>query len=375
MHRALVLGALLCRVAAGAPLGVVVYHNASEGYHTFRLPTLAVTPSHLLMFAEGRARDGFAPPAGDTKDCFGEGASAADWRCTNKDVVLKRSADGGRTWGAARALALATEAYFYTNPQPLYDAARGAVWLLYMRCAAVAGGGNAFLNCTTVLSSSTDAGATFGAPADVGPAQTSSGGFGGLVTAAGRLIFAAPSNAKTGCLFSDDGGATWAWGAPPTPGGGENSIAELADGALLMTARHKNNTRSLARSANGGATWAPNALMNVTDPDCQASLLAVATPADARPLLFANPHTSGLLPYATGRQNVTVQVSHDGGASFSPLLLVDDGPSAYTALAQLAPAGAGPRSCGVAYEESADLPVDFRSIRFVAFDCATGAVE
>ena len=47
---------------------------------------------------------------------------------------------------------------------------------------------------------------------------------------------------------------------------------------------------------------------------------------------------------------------------------------AYTSLAQLRAEGAGPRSCGVLFEESADLPVDFRSIRFLAFDCATGAV-
>jgi hypothetical protein len=102
-------------------------------------------------------------------------------------------------------------------------------------------------------------------------------------------------------------------------------------------------------------------------------MISVRSNASAAPfLLFANPHTSGLLPYAEGRQNVTVQRSTDGGASWQPILLVDEGPSAYTSLAQLSPAGAGAGSCGVLFEESADLPVDFRSIRLLTFDCATG---
>lgn len=357
--------------APRSPLGTIVFHNASENYATFRLPTLAVARSHILMFAEGRARDGFVPPVGDTADCYGEGASAADWRCTDKDVVVKRSADGGRSWSAATALALANASFFYTNPQPLFDPARNATWLLYMRCAVVAGGGDAFGNCTTVVQSSSDEGATWGAPRDVGAPQRSSGGFGGVALATGRLVFSAPGNDATGALFSDDGGRSWAFGAPPSPTGGESVLVELSGGDLLVTTRHKNNSRTLARSADGGASWAPATRMAVTDPDCEASLLAVATPSAGRAafLLFANPHTSGLLPYAAGRQNVTVQRSDDEGARWRPILLVDFGPSAYTALAQIDAA-----TCGVAYEESADLPVDFRSIRFLRFECATGAV-
>jgi hypothetical protein len=83
-------------------------------------------------------------------------------------------------------------------------------------------------------------------------------------------------------------------------------------------------------------------------------------------LLFSNPHTSGLLPYAEGRQNVTVQRSNDASI-WTPILLVDQGPSAYTALVQL-----NETHCGILYEESNNLPVDFRSIRFRSFDCSSG---
>jgi sialidase-1 len=357
----------LAQCAPSAP-GIEVFRNASEGYHTFRIPTLAVTRAGtLLAFAEGRARLGLATP--DDADCYGAGASAADWRCTNKDVVLKRSTTQGATWGAAVPLALATAQHFFTNPQPLATAG-GAVLVLYMRCLSPSGGGSAFGNCTALLQRSDDDGVSWGSPLEVPPVQSSAGGFGGLQLASGRLVFSPPGSAATGALYSDDGGSQWAWGAPAPGGAGENQLAELSPQQLLMTVRRGNNSRLLFRSSDGGQSWGAGQLQRVTDPNCQASLLAVAPPPPAAPfLLFANPHTSGLLPYALGRQNVTVQRSSDGGGSWAPLLLVDQGPSAYTALARL-----GGAACGVLYEESADLPVDFRSIRLVRFDCATGAL-
>lgn len=369
----LACAALFARARGAAP-GVLVFRNASENYHTFRLPALAaLSGGALLACAEARARQGFVPPHGDTADCYGAGASAQDWRCTNKDVACKRSADGGRSWGAAAALALATDAEFFTNPQLLVaDASAGVVFLEYMRCVSPTNGGSSFLNCTAVLRRSGDGGATWSAPADVPPAaQQSSGGFGGIVTAGGRLVFSPPSGKQTGALFSDDGGATWAWGAP-LPRGGESQVAEAAPGgALLLTVRHANNSRVIYSSRDGGETWGPPAPQNVTDPNCQASLIAVHAPgAGARRLLFANPHTSGLLPSPYGRLNVTVQASDDGGATWAPILVVDPGPSAYTALAQLAPAGAGPASCAIMYEWSDDYPVDFFGISFLTFDCA-----
>lgn len=246
-----------------------------------------------------------------------------------------------------------------------------------MRCRVpVPAGGNSFVNCTAVVAESDDSGASFRDFRDVTPEQESSGGFGGIETAAGRLIFSSPGSSKTGVLYSDDAGASWAWGAPAAGAAGENEVAEIRGGALLMTVRRSNNTRLLLSSPDGGLSWSAPSLMAVTDPNCEASMIAVH-PAAGRGgdfLLFANPHTSGLLPYAEGRQNVTVQISRDAGASWRPILLVDEGASAYTSLAQLRAEGAGPRSCGVLFEESADLPVDFRSIRFLAFDCATGAV-
>jgi sialidase-1 len=354
--------------------GVVVYFNHSEGYHTFRIPTLGVIgggggggggggSGTLLAFAEGRARLNFS--TGDTADCYGEGASAFDWKCTNKDVVLKRSFDGGRTWGPLQVLAFATDTYFFSNPQPLVTAS-GAAFVQYSQCDSthIPPNGDAFTNCSAVVRKSDDAGATWGEPLP-SPLDRfqNAGGFGGVQLASGRLIFSLAGD--TGCLYSDNGGVNWVYGVPPQHIA-ENQIAELTPNVLLMTSRGHNNSRELVRSHDGGLSWDAPQVQAVTDPNCQASMIAVRT-ADAAAafLLFANPHTSGLLPYAEGRQNVTVQISYDAGSSWAPTVLIDQGPSAYTALAQLDLV-----ECAILYEESADLPVDFRSIRFVAFPCA-----
>jgi sialidase-1 len=352
---------------AAQPPGVVVFLNSSEGYHTFRIPTLAAfaDTSTLLAFAEGRARLNFT--TGDTIDCYGEGASAFDWKCTNKDVVLKRSLTGGLTWLPVQVLAQASATYFFSNPQPLITSA-GTAFVQYSRCDSthIPPDGNSFTNCTAVLQRSEDMGATWSAPTLFPPTMHNAGGFGGLQLASGRLIFSLAG--ETGCLYSDDGGKTWAFGQSPQHVA-ENQIAEVAANQLLMTSRGKNNSRVLLRSSDGGLSWGPPQLQAVTDPNCQASMISVRTRSNSSSsfLLFANPHTSGLLPYAEGRQNVTVQISYDAGLSWTPLLLIDQGPSAYTALAQLTPSG---DACGILYEESGDLPVDFRSIRFVQFPCA-----
>ena len=373
LQRALAACAAASALASSAPPpGFTVFRNMTDGYHTFRLPAMASLGSSggLLVCAEARARLGFTPPGGDTLDCFGAGASSADWKCTNKDVACKRSADGGRTWGALAVLAQASDAFFFTNPQLLVDAPRGLVFLEYMRCVPPAGGGNSFVNCTAVLRRSADGGAHWTAPLDLPPSpQSSTGGFGGIVTASGRLVFSPPSGKDTGALISDDGGATWRWGAPPARAG-ESELAELAPGGeLLLTVRQRNNSRLLFSSQDGGMTWDAGAPQRVSDPDCEASLIAVERQGapGRRRLLFANPHTSGMEPYALGRHNVTVQASDDGGVSWQPILLVAPGPSAYTSLVQLAPEG--PLSCGVAFEWSTDYPIDFEGVNFLLFDC------
>lgn len=224
---------------SAARSGVVVFHNASDNYHTFRIPSLATLPPvsassgpRLLACVEARARYGFVPPTGDTVDCYGEGASLEDWKCTNKDVACKLSVDGGVTWGSLTVLAEANDTHFFTNPQLLVDTSRGSTFLEYMCCVSPTDGGSSFRNCTAVLRQSDDSGVTWDAPRELEPKhQLSSGGFGGIVTSSGRLVFSPPSGKDTGVLYSNDGGESFSWGAPLMHYG-ESEVAEVRNGGM-----------------------------------------------------------------------------------------------------------------------------------------------
>ena len=85
MNRALLLGALVAATAFGGPatsaplLRQDVFVAGQGGYHTYRIPALIITSNQtLLAFCEGRKNS-----RSDTG---------------NIDLLLKRSADGGKTW-------------------------------------------------------------------------------------------------------------------------------------------------------------------------------------------------------------------------------------------------------------------------------------
>src|SRR5438046_1669441 len=71
---------LLCRATfAQPPRETVVFTAAKEGYHTYRIPALAVTAKRTILAI-----------------CEGRKTSRADHG--DVDLVLKRSTDGGATW-------------------------------------------------------------------------------------------------------------------------------------------------------------------------------------------------------------------------------------------------------------------------------------
>src|SRR5882672_10992580 len=78
------LAGALVRAAAGVEQ-VDVYVSGQDGYHTYRIPAVIHAKNgDLLAFAEGRKNGG-----GDAGDI---------------DLLVKRSTDGGRTWGAQQLI-------------------------------------------------------------------------------------------------------------------------------------------------------------------------------------------------------------------------------------------------------------------------------
>src|SRR5437870_8057257 len=87
-----------------------VFTAGEGGYHTYRIPSVIVTPKGtLLAFCEGRKKG-----TSDTGDI---------------DLVLKRSADGGATWGPMQVVWDDGE-NTCGNPCPVVDRLTGTIWLL-----------------------------------------------------------------------------------------------------------------------------------------------------------------------------------------------------------------------------------------------------
>jgi sialidase-1 len=85
-------------------------------------------------------------------------------------------------------------------------------------------------------------------------------------------------------------------------------VAELGDGSLYLNMRsyHGANRRAVARSLDGGLTWADVELDDaLVEPICQAGLVGHGAEGEEW-LLFSN-------PASTTREAMTVRLSRDGG--------------------------------------------------------------
>lgn len=142
-------------------------------------------------------------------------------------------------------------------------------------------------------------------------------------------------------IYSDDSGATWQTSVPfPILGTGEGAIAELSDGRIYynsrkhMPARVADAKRRVAWSYDGGESWR-DARICESLPDgprgtaygCMAGLTRV--PIDGADILIY----SNLDEPSDSRRNITVWASFDGGETWPVKKLVYAGPSAYSSLA------------------------------------------
>jgi sialidase-1 len=306
-----------------------LYVAGTEGYNTFRIPSLLTTKDGtLLAFAEGRKN------------------SAAD--NGNIDLVLKRSFDQGRTW---EPLQIVCDAGVDTcgNPTPVQDESTGRIWLFVTQNYGPDTYGT-IVNGTsrgvrTIWSTySDDEGATWSQPvnrfSEVQAPNTRWDGTGPGIgiqlqqgAAKGRLVIPAIDRN----IQSDDHGVTWYESGKLPPGLGEPTVVELTDGTLMRNDRLSSNQeirrRGISTSPDQGVTWSPIYYDNtLIDPICEASIIRYM-PADNntgnRMLLFANPADT------VTRDKMTVRISNDDGQTWATSKTVYQGPSAYSSLAIL----------------------------------------
>ncbi|MGH9661898.1 MAG: exo-alpha-sialidase [Bryobacteraceae bacterium] len=320
-----------------------VYVAGEGGYHTYRIPSLIVTKKGtLLAFCEGRRKS-----ASDTGDI---------------DVLLRRSADRGRTWSAVTVVA-DEGGDTIGNPCPVVERRSGRVALLLTKnpgelsekeIRAAEGRGSR----TVWMTSSADDGVTWMPLEEItaaakDPAWTwyATGPGVGIQLRSGRLVVPCDHNRRdTGArhshaIMSDDGGRTWKRGGAAGENTNECQVVELRDGSLLLNMRsyHGRNRRAVARSRDGGLTWGEVKLdETLTEPVCQASLVRYGRDR----LLFSNPAD-------TRRVGMAVRMSFDEGETWGAMRTLWGGPSAYSSLADL-----GDGTIGCLYERGERGPYE-----------------
>jgi sialidase-1 len=293
----------------GAPSYTDVFRSGEDGYHTYRIPSVITTlEGTLLAFCEGRKE------------------SARDQGPT--DMVLKRSHDGGASWGPMQVIVKAVPDAAM-DPCPVVDRSTGEIWLVYDRWPEgfngqkIVGLGMDAVTCW--VTHSADDGATWSAPVNI--TQTTKkphwtgiahGPGVGIQTRSGRFVI--PCNQYVDnrmCLVitSDDHGKTWEMGGEVGPAMSESQVAELADGALMLNMRsyRGKHCRAVAVSGDGGKTW--SAIRDdpaLIEPVCQGSILRYTLSADhgRDRLLFCNPASE------KSRINGTVRLSYDEGQTW-----------------------------------------------------------
>ncbi|MGW3204438.1 exo-alpha-sialidase [Streptomyces sp. NPDC001135] len=294
------------------------------GYACFRIPAIVrTTDGTLLAFAEGRVLN-----CGDAADI---------------DIVLKRSTDGGRTWGPLRVVNEGA-GDTHGNPAPIVDRETGRIWLAETYNTGRSDSASCSIPCdrTPHLQYSDDDGRSWSVPRDLSPeilpadwnSWYATGPVHGIQLTrgryAGRLVFGVNTETWDGSrvtanhaalIVSDDHGGHWRIGATDTwpiaddgtfrQKPSELALAERGDGSILVSGREQDGTdlghRTQAVSRDGGSSFtAPfHDLPDLYAPQVQGSLLRLGDR-----MLLACPADPDR------RRTMMVRSSYDGGRTW-----------------------------------------------------------
>lgn len=366
---------------------VTVFRNGEDGYPIYRIPAIVrAMDGTLLAFCEART-------GGDASQI---------------DLVLKRSTDGGRSWGAL--LVVAGHESFRSriresvreitvgNPAPVVDLLDpdhpGRIWLPFT-----------VENNLVFVTFSDDHGASWSEPTEItrdvkrsewgwyatGPGHAIQLEWG---THRGRLVVACDHRlGKSGedkgpngahVILSDDHGQTWRVGAVDDTyddglNANETAVVELNDGRLYFNTRDQNGpargTRGEAISADGGESFLPSGQSKwkwfrpsagVLDPPVvECALLHPILPLNGharKTFLFSGPDENG--PSGGGRHDLRIRYSADEAMTWRDGPLLHIGPAAYSDLVQIKP---GQPEIGALFEAGDAVAKGCNRIDFVVF--------
>lgn len=333
---------------AGDGVTADVFVPKTDGFKSIRIPAVVVSKKGTVFaFAEGRAAN-------------------AD-QAKNK-IILKRSMDGGKSWGKVTVLADDGEKSL-NNPCASVERETGLVLLVYQSYPAGIGersgklqpGYDGEMVVRNWLITSEDDGLSWSKPRDITKetkrekvvtTMASGPGIGIQLRHgkhAGRLLF--PFNEgpfgvwNIYAVYSDDKGKTWKLGEA-APGGlidtgkgkktstvNEAQFVELKDGSIRFNVRRwaGKAVRKTCVSQDGGISWSKvEDVPDLADPGCMASVFRYTDPADdgKSRILFSGPQS-------TKRENGTVFLSYDEGKTWPVKRVLCKGAFAYSCLTAL----------------------------------------
>jgi sialidase-1 len=310
------------------PQRVDVFEAGKDGYHTFRIPSIIVSPKGtLIAVCEGRKNG-----RGDSGDI---------------DLVMKRSLDNGATWSQLQVIDDDGE-NTTGNPTMVIDRKTGIIWMLITRNpgnykeSEIIDGLSSGSRTVWVMKSADD-GATWSKPVEITSSVKkrdwtwyATGPGIGIQLKSGRLVIpcnhseAGTKISRSHTIYSDDHGATWRLGGSAEANTNESQVIERADGTLLLNMRNHRKApqiyvRAISISTDRGMKWKElDHDPMLLEPICQGSILRVKDDL----VLFSN-------PASLKRERLTVRMSNDGGRTWPVAKLINPKHSAYSCLTVL----------------------------------------
>jgi sialidase-1 len=326
-------------ISAKGPVHIDVFVSGSEGYHTYRIPSVLTTTSGIILaFAEGRA-------------------SKSDH--AENDIVLKRSLDGGNVWSKLEVIAEDGENCL-NNPTAVQIRKTGRIILMYQRYFKdfdEHGAEPGYVGekvCRTYIIYSDDDGVTWSESKEITRnvkrekvvTSTATGPGVGIQIVngkhKGRIIMpfnqGPYGNWKVYMAYSDDLGESWEYGevAPENSKGlgNEVQVVELQNGSLMLNSRsaYGNKLRKSALSHDGGETWSGLIDENeLIEPQCMGSILrfSFVDRGNKNRILFSNPASKDK------RELGTVRLSYDEGITWPVSKIIYTGFFAYSCLTKI----------------------------------------
>lgn len=317
-------------------MAVGVAHSGDFGSNSFRIPGLVTSKKGTLLGV-------FDIRYNSSKDLQ-----------EKIDIGLRRSKDGGRTWGKLQIPmsfgeygGLPSAQNGVGDPSILVDDTNGNIWIIAAWCHGMGNqmawwsshpGMDKNTTAQLVLTVSKDDGKTWSEPINItdqvkqpswyfllqGPGR-------GITMHDGTLVFPIQYIREdripvSGIMFSKDHGKTWKINNPAHFNTTESQVAEISPGILMLNMRdNRGGSRSVYTTSDLGETWKehPSSRSALPESVCQAGLLKIKAEDNITGkdlLVFSNPDVT------KGRNHTTIKVSSDNGTTWKKenMLLIDE---------------------------------------------------